>query len=672
MKCPRLRLMAALLGASLGCRTPPQAPATPPTSSGEAPPREAIPPVAQAIPAQQRVLLIRHGREEYVDAREAVAAGFTLIDLGDDWTPSIFQDWQDDQGRPRPHRYRRIFIGLANDRLDDDGQPLAPGEHNYLELYGIPPSLSVLGRRFRQDAARSCEGELDLALLAGTRQVRYIPPERLPVLQARIARLRRSLELRRKAVGYPDLTALAAAEPQRADEVAEVQRWDAEQAVLRMVERRLTCEGLAPGPGHRRGVYDDALREAIRRFQHKHMIYEAPYLRPRTMAALGRSLQENNYAALRRVITERVVSAAAILEDGSVQEQEGGSQGKRPPVRNLVEEYTDEAMRQLGLGSPAEALAFFQRHPDEDFRRLWAAVRLPPRPAYYSDHMDLDIVVDRGDVWYDFPFDDKGKEVPQPRQRYPRFLLYVRHGGERFPLISWRTTIGGWRSEQAEDGYEYYRYKGSDVGPRVIRTISSGPVWIAPPSTPIRTLVKRRRVAGAWQSVVNYDELGPGFRSAYGLVAGYFVVPGEHGKPDFDNGIRAHGSAEYLSIDSGGFSHGCHRLLNHLAVRLYSFILAHRRMHVKGDQPLGYSRQFLFRDEVYEIRLPSRGYHFVLDPPLPVQVLEGRIRGERKKPIEEYMPKPGVIYPGPPPRPGRGIEDRTGGAAARDPAEEAP
>ncbi len=56
-------------------------------------------------------------------------------------------------------------------------------------------------------------------------------------------------------------------------------------------------------------------------------------------------------------------------------------------------------------------------------------------------------------------------------------------------LARWRTTIGGWRAEQASDGYEYYRYKGSDVGPRVWRHIVAGPVWIAPTSSPLRGLV---------------------------------------------------------------------------------------------------------------------------------------------------------------------------------------
>ena len=41
----------------------------------------------------------------------------------------------------------------------------------------------------------------------------------------------------------------------------------------------------------------------------------------------------------------------------------------------------------------------------------------------------------------------------------------MRWRGEKVPLVCWRTTIGGWRSELASDGQEYYRYKESDVGP---------------------------------------------------------------------------------------------------------------------------------------------------------------------------------------------------------------
>ena len=59
--------------------------------------------------------------------------------------------------------------------------------------------------------------------------------------------------------------------------------------------------------------------------------------------------------------------------------------------------------------------------------------------------------------------------------------------GERVPLVRWRTTVGGWRAELAGDGQEYYRYKGSDIGPRVWHHVVAAPVWIPP---------RRRRWAG--------------------------------------------------------------------------------------------------------------------------------------------------------------------------------
>jgi hypothetical protein len=113
-----------------------------------------------------------------------------------------------------------------------------------------------------------------------------------------------------------------------------------------------------------------------------------------------------------------------------------------------------------------------------------------------------------------------------------------------------------------------------------------------------------------------------------------------------------------------GFSHGCHRLPNHLAIRLYSFVLRHRKMRVVGDLVLEppYMRQFLHKQQVYEIKIVTRGFSYRMDPPLPVEVLEGEIKGEAKEPILGYVPKPGQRYPGPPPPlPGGSADDRAGG-----------
>jgi hypothetical protein len=635
---PRAQPLPPATAVDLGTEGSPSRPAPPPADGGG---RSAAPVLAAtaaalsplpddpSLPPERRALLLVGGQERIVDAAQAQAQGYTLVDLSDAWTPYIFRILKNDQGVDRNNRYRRIFVGLAADQLDDDGQPLEPGEKNYLELFGIPPALSVLRTRFVEDAAKTCEAQINLALLAEAKSV--LPPSQ-PVKRG------------------------------------DAERRAADQATLLEAEKRLLCEGLVDKRArHRPGMYDEGLRDILKRFQQKHMIYEASYLQKKTLAVLARRMIDNNFESLRRVMAERVASAAAILEDGTSDGKNGPVQyrsktGQTLLVRNLIEEYTAATLQQLGLQDAEGAQRFFARRAAADFGWLRVAVKLPPLPEYYAERMSLSLVVDRGDVWYELPYDDKGKSVSQPRQAYPSFTLNLDYNGQKIPLVRWRTTIGGWRSEQAADGYEYYRYKGSDVGPRVIRTITAGPVWVAPETTPLRTLVKQKHVNGSTQSVVNYDEIGPGFRSAYGLVVGYFVTPGEHGRPDVDNGIRAHGSADYLSIGSSeGFSHGCHRLLNHNAVRLYSFILNHRPHRVLGDQPLAVERRFLYRDVVFDLRIPSRGFSFHLDPPLHVNVLQGKIRGERKLPFVEYVPKPGVVYPGPPPDAKKAPDDRTGG-----------
>jgi hypothetical protein len=655
---------SATAAAPVPASKPPAAVTPDPAAPSKAPPAASVP------PDDDRALVIRDGQESWTSATGAARSGYIIVDLGDDWTPYIFAEHRGPDGAPMPNRYRRVFLGLANDTLDEDGEPLPAGEKNYLELYGIPPSFGVLRARFLEDEKQSCHEGANLAAMEAVETVSYVAPERVKQEEKRIARLRSDLEDARRKAHVQTLAELATKDAKLEPKIKLVERRAAEKLAMTEVERRLACEGMFKrGLKHSPGIYDDAMRLAVRRFQQKHMIYESNYLRQKTMDALARAPLANDHEALVRVLRERVVAAAGVLEDGSVEGKNGaspytGANGQPTPLRNLVDEVTNSAVEQLGLTSPEAALAFFKRHSAADFRHLRAAVRLPALPEYYGPDMDLSIVIDRGDVWYDLPWDTAGVRHAQPRKRYPSFHVYVKYKEQRIPLVRWRTTIGGWRAEQASDGYEYYRYKGSDVGPRVIRNVVAGPVWIAPESTPIRTLVKTKTVNGLWQRVVNYDELGPGFLSAYGLIAGYLVVPGKPGKPDWDNGIRAHGSSEYLSMYSGeGYSHGCHRLPNHLAIRLYSFILHHRAMRILGDQPVNIARQFLLDNDVFEIRVPSRGYQYLLEPPLPVDVLEGEIKGTLKKPVLTYVPKPGVRYPGPPPAVPNSAEARAGGVS---------
>jgi hypothetical protein len=661
-------ITAGVLG---GCGSKP----SPAESAGETPaaasasaqvdskPKTPIP----TAPGEQ-ILIIVDGpggekQERWMPAEEARAAGYTLIDLGNDWTPYIFEPLESPDGQALPNRYRRVFIGLANDELDGDGQPLIPGSKNYLELYGIFPSLAVVRERFLEDEAESClDPEQKEALLA-VKRVPWTSPAVTRRNQARQTKLGKQLEKARVRAGVKTLEELADTKQKLAAQVKDYQGWSLNQRALAAAEKRLSCEGLLAEPNapltkgrskHVPGMQDDALRSALRRFQQKHMLYDEHALLPGTLATLAQTRLENDQAALTRAFRERVVAAADVIEDGSTNGKQGpptytSTSGEKIPLRNLADEYTRAAAAQLGFDKAETALAFFKRHPHSDFKRLVAGVKLAPRPEYYAPHMELSIVVDRGDVWYDPPFDEEDRWHPQPRQRFPTLTLYLDYKGERVPLTRWRTTIGGWKREQADNGYEYYSYKGSDTGPRVLRKIVSGPVWIAPESTPISGLVRGRTIEGRWQSGVNYDELGPGYLSAYGVVAGYFVVPGQGESPDVDRGIRAHGSSDYLSIYRGGYSHGCHRLPNHLAIRLYDYLLQHRRTITHGDAPMSFARQFLWNDQVYEMRLPSRGFEFELDPPIAVNVLQGTIKGTLQKPVEGMIPKPGKRYPPPPP-----------------------
>jgi hypothetical protein len=568
--------------------------------------------------------------------------------------------------------YRSVFTALAADRGDGDGQPLATGERNYLELYGIPPALSVLRRRFLIDANGACTGAFDADALLAVDQIRTwgasTEQKELAKHNARAQRLQKA----RAAVGVDSVEALTdGTDARTARDAKEHLRFEAERLAFTEAEKRLACEGLMDARKHKAGVYDTEMRTAMLDFQQKHAVMDQADIKRATLEALARPPLDNDFSALERALTERAMQAGGFIEDGSV----GGSisdpayptylgaDGARHRVPDLATMSRVATLNALGIATPDDAVAFFRRHPRDDFAWLKVAVRLPAPPEYYGRTMDLSVEIDRGDVWYDFPFNAAGVRQPQPRERFPQLTLFVKWRGERVPLIRWRTTVGGWRNELASDGQEYYRYKGSDVGPRVWRHIVTAPVWIPPPSSPLGGFVKEKRVGGTYVRVTNYDEPGPGFLSAYGLVAAIHeeMRKGPEGARFFDNGIRTHGSFDYPSL-RGRFSHGCHRLYNELALRLFSFVLDHRKWRATGPVAAGYRRSFWSKGEVFEMRLPSRGYYRELEPPIPVEVLEGRIKGTLQKPIAGYVPKPGVTYASRrPPTMSETPEDKAGG-----------
>ena len=602
---------------------------------------------------------------------QAEARGYTVIDLGDSWRPYIFSQKTpgvDDFGE---NDYASRYIDLANDRTDDDGDPLAEHEHNYLELYGIPPTLSVVLDEWRAlPEIEECLTEADYdgshfdpaigsiayRANAGSKRLR----------SWRWAKSRLEKDMRKAGLGE----AVKAGDYAAAAEVDDLKRsyerfqeFNREVQIIRNAQLRFRCELLFNDHGGKGkfepGEFDSATTHALANFEKKHDVMGWGHFTRDNLEVLALSPREAVHARLVRVLTERVVSSAGIVEDGSASDWKPDfrytdDQGQEHALRDLTSEFTEAAIAALELGDPQTALERLElleqlavddpEHP-ENFGELLVALELPELPAYYSDDMQFSAVIDRGDVWYDFPWDEEGNKSSQPRQRRPKLTLYVSYREQRIPMVHWPTTIGSWRSEMHE-GKEYYSYKNSDVGERVWQTIMAAPVWIPPNSTPTSALTKLKRVDRRLRRVVNYDETGPGYMSAYGLVAGYHVKLYERSDGSisvYDNQIRTHGSVDYMSI-LRRFSHGCHRLYNMNAVRMFSMILQHRPYVREGQTTIGAGRSFEYQGKQYRMKLDTRGYKYQLVDPITVTVTEGRIRGSRRSPYKEPMPKPGVDY----------------------------
>jgi hypothetical protein len=644
---------------------------------------------------------------------EAQAAGFTDVDLSDEWTPFIFSE-SDGPGRPvKPNSYRNTFVALANDRASPEeilmqtpqgelaalsaaGVPPGKGaaespegrraiaeanravrvqrDRNYLEAYGIPPTLSVLLTRIDEDEGKDCYDKVDLAGLAAF--------DGLVTYQSREQAKRDYGEALSDAAWVEKLVAgdqfgadattgkvqtvfssgnasdsgrdalldrIARDDRKQAARIERYRRGQARLRAIRAVQSRLICEGLlSPRTKFVHGLFDLATNQALAAWERKNDIFGWGFLGGETLAALQRPQSDLHVDTFRRVLMERIADSAGILEDGSASAGKGGAAykdaaGTEQPVPNLLGAYADALMAALDIHSTDDVAAFLRSVGREGLATLHLAFEAPPLPPYYGSRMELSIEIDRGDVWYDFPFDESGKPVNQLREHFPTLTVFVHWQKQEIPLVHWRTTIGSWRSEISPSGKLYYRYKNSDVGPRIWKDIVAAPVWIPPDGTPAKDLLTRKtfdRDVGP-VTVVNTDVMGPGFQSAYGLVLA--IHHRKSGASFSDNQIRTHGSVDYTSI-ARRFSHGCHRLVNSRAVRMFDFILRHTPFDRVGNQPINLRKRITYDDKQYEYLLDTRGYYYQLRQPIPVMVTEGRIMGKVKHPIAAFVPKPGVDY----------------------------
>ena len=585
-----------------------------------------------------------------------------VLDLGEDWVPYIFTERSSPDEQPVPQSYRPTYLALARGEFPPDHHGKRAKKDRYLELYGILPTLTLLRTRFREAVSQDCASKVDLGPLDHyERLLPYNGKAQRDSSQFLAIERRLKQEMAKQGVDAP--SKLDASRLGAADRAAlkQYEKMAPTALLIRAAQARLACEGFYPPKvTYTDGALDWATNDALALFERKHRVFGWGFLSHDSVEALKQPPLEGERQTVLRVLTERGMHAGAFLEDGSASTARPsagaaprpdkartfrGADGKDHPVPNLEQELRDDLVSAFGLQTPESTLAWLESLGAISGQRL-VAIEGPQPPEYYSANMDLSVVIDRGDVWYEFPYDDQGRERFQPVQRRPTLTVYAEYLGQKIALARYGTTVGGWRTELV-DGVDMWKYKGSPVGPRVWKQIVAAPVWLAPPGTPVKTLITRDLNSKTGYSI-NWHEIGPSYASAYGLVAAYHArfKEGEEGEVELqgDEGIRTHGSVDYMSIMER-HSHGCHRLHNHIAVRLMSFVLAHRPHKRVGETPVVYKNTIDNNadsppdDSEYVIEIKKTGYAFQLEHPVPVNVLEGHIVGRRRTPITTPLPK---------------------------------
>jgi hypothetical protein len=224
---------------------------------------------------------------------------------------------------------------------------------------------------------------------------------------------------------------------------------------------------------------------------------------------------------------------------------------------------------------------------------------------------ELTAAVDVGDV--------NAHGVPVVGGARPVFRLSTVVDGEPLPLVVWPTTVGGNQREQLSSGEVIRKNKPSPRGHFVWRWLWAAPVWYPPPTTPDDELV----LHSGKGVVVNDEGVGPGYRSAYGLVMlqHHTMVTTRDGTELFgDTSVRTHGTGTVRSVLAGGVSHGCHRLWPAQALRLGTFLLRHRQHHEAEPALQGYSRQLHVGGTSLTLERRRRGTRTELTPPVPIDV----------------------------------------------------
>lgn len=648
--------LALALLAAVSCNKSQPSKPSPPTSHA-AETHEVTPsPTEPHVPIGQPVAFWQHGKNERVIDGATAAHEYLVFDLGEAWTPYLFTDATKLDGTPVSSGYKNTYLALARGEFPNDLHGERAKTDKYLELYGILPTLNVVRSRMVATSQLSCLADIDFAPLenyAGmeTYSNNVVARKSASDFAAQEERVRVLVE--QQSVTSVEALDVESLSKRDQDTVAKYRAILPVRIATTAVQKRLKCEGYASGRGKIiPGVLDWATHEGLAEFEKRNRVFSWGFIGKDSLVPLRLMPMENDREGLLRVLIERAAQAAGVIEDGSTATLASGAprtwrdvSGVEHPIPNLFAQLRETVIDAFGLQTPESSLAFLQGLGSlEPGSHRYVAITYPTLPEYYNAMMELTLDYDRGDVWYDFPFDAKGQEVAQPVYNRPNVTISVKYAGQKIPLARYGTTIGGWRTENVS-GVPMWKYKESPAGPRAWQEIVAAPVWLPPDSTPPEDLLVKnpaKELPTDPELVVNYHETGPSYASAYGLVAAYHreffkradgtVLIGR------DEGIRTHGSVDYMSI-MRRHSHGCHRLHNHIALRLMSFVLAHRPHEHLGQETLGFKKFLNVGDKSYLMDIRQGGYVFKLATPLYVNVEEGRVRGLVKHAIDFAIPK---------------------------------
>lgn len=574
----------------------------------------------------ERVAVWRDGKRTQMWCRsEAVAHGLTVIDLGDDWVPPFLGP--DDDGSATG--YAATYRALAQERFADaglDGE-LATRDR-YLELFGIVPTQGVARVRIADDQRHKCHDAVDDVALGAV--VDRIVEETAADGRSRVSQardLRAKLEHDRIRKKLADLDALVATNKYYQHAFDRLNALERRIGAVRAIQAHLACDGLVVKVIE--GAYTWQTSNAVEAFQRGAMILPSGAVDAQTREAFLLDSRERDFRTALRILRERVVAATGLLEDGTAGTGEGQVLGRslvpeatwrvrgHDPLPNaapdLISPATEAAAKALGWTDARSVGAFLDQIAAAETGSHLVAIELPPPPTYHARTMELSVEIDRGDVWRD--------RQQSNIERRPALTIYAASEAGRIPLARWPTTIGGWQNQKV-DGNVEKQWKDSPVGPRIWRDLYIGPSWLPPATTPDRELV--RKVDDHY--VLAREQMGPSYRAAFGMVAFvHLKAEKDRAKVDYwDQGIRTHGTGNLASL-ANGVSHGCHRLLGYEVVRLANFVLAHRQFTRHGDTPTSYRRTVRAGGK-FPLAIDSLGYRIELTPPIPVDVLPGRVR----------------------------------------------